>query len=470
MSNYPEAFLQSCLRSDLALHETAYILDWIQKKNQEVAVDVKQVAFAQLAEWSVSSETGNIAHRSGRFFSIEGLKIDANADRVSAWSQPIIHQPEVGYLGFIAKEINGILHFLIQAKIEPGNMNCVQLSPTIQATRSNYMRVHSGNAPKYLEYFKDKKGRVLIDQLQSEQGARFYRKRNRNIILEVEDEIAVDPDFIWITLGQIKELLKIDNIINMDTRTVISSINLGGSDLSTVLDVNHASATNSVYGYAILNSFRGYQQSCHQMTDLLSWLTELKSTYELRVNLIPLNQVEQWKCDDYHIYREDGRYFEVIGVDVTISNREVSKWSQPIVKPCQEGIAAFITKMINGQLHLLMQAKIEIGNLDIVELAPTVQCITGSYLEGMAEYEVPYLKAVLNATPDQIQYDVMLSEEGGRFYKNQNRNLIILADENLQLREFDRYRWMTLNQIMQFMQFNNYINIEARSLISILSL
>lgn len=470
MSNYHSAFLESCLRSDLALHETAYILDWVKKKNQEVAVDVKQVAFTQLAQWRVNPKTGNIAHQSGKFFSIEGLKIYANADRVSEWSQPIIHQPEVGYLGFIVKKINGILHFLIQAKIEPGNVNCVQLSPTIQATRSNYMQVHSGNAPKYLEYFKNKKGYVVIDQLQSEQGARFYRKRNRNIILEVEDEIAVDPNFIWITLGQIKELLKIDNIVNMDTRTVISSINLGGSDLSNVLDVNHASATNSVYGQAILNSFMHHQYSCHQMTDLLSWLTELKSTYELCVDLVPLNQVEQWKCDDYRIYHESGRYFEVIGVDVAISNREVSKWSQPIVKPCQEGIAAFITKMINGRLHLLMQAKIEIGNLDIVELAPTVQCITGSYLEGMAEYEVPYLKEVLNATPDQIQYDVMLSEEGGRFYKNQNRNLIILADENLQLKESDRYRWMTLNQIMQFMQFNNYINIEARSLISILSI
>jgi oxidase EvaA len=55
----------------------------------------------------------------------------ANADRVSTWSQPIINQPEVGYLGFIVKKINGVMHFLIQAKIEPGNVNCVQLSPTI---------------------------------------------------------------------------------------------------------------------------------------------------------------------------------------------------------------------------------------------------------------------------------------------------------------------------------------------------
>lgn len=468
MNNHQADFLKSCLRSDLAIYDTAHILDWIQKKNQEVTVEVNQAPLSSLSRWNINPDTGNIVHQSGKFFSIEGLKISVNADRKSAWSQPIIHQPEVGYLGFLVKRINGVLHFLIQAKIEPGNVNCVQLSPTIQATRSNYMQVHEGNSPKYLEFFKNRKGHVLIDQLQSEQGARFYRKRNRNIILEVSDDVTVDPDFIWVTLGQIKELLKSDNIVNMDTRTVISSIDLGDSDLSTSATIHQISYISNDFSKAILNSFGRSQKSHHQMTDLLSWLTELKSNYELHVDLIPLNQVDHWKYDGYCLYHEAGRYFEVIGVDVTISNREVSKWAQPIIKPCQNGVAAFITKIINGQLHFLMQAKIEIGNFDIVELAPTVQCITGSYLGGAAEYEVPYLREILYATTNQIQYDVMLSEEGGRFYKNQNRNLIILVGDNTPLRESDRYRWMTLSQIMQFMRFNNYINIEARSLISLL--
>jgi oxidase EvaA len=159
--------LQSCQRPDLAVHDTGYILDWIQKKNQEVIVEVNQVPLSSLSRWNVNPDTGNITHQSGKFFSIEGLKIAVNADRISAWSQPIIHQPEVGYLGFLVKRINGVLHFLIQAKIEPGNVNCVQLSPTIQATRSNYMQVHEGKTPKYLKFFKNRIGRVLIDQLQS---------------------------------------------------------------------------------------------------------------------------------------------------------------------------------------------------------------------------------------------------------------------------------------------------------------
>ena len=142
-----------------------------------------------------------------------------------AWDQPIINQPEIGYLGILTKEINGTLYFLMQAKIEPGNVNCVQISPTLQATKSNYSQVHKGKKPAYLDYFVNvKPDHVLLDQLQSEQGARFLRKRNRNIIIKVDEDVEVLPDFRWMTLGQIKAFMHHDNMVNMDTRTVLSGI------------------------------------------------------------------------------------------------------------------------------------------------------------------------------------------------------------------------------------------------------
>ena len=58
-----------------------------------------------------------------------------DSSRKISWDQPIIDQPEIGFLGILCKEIKGSLHFLLQAKIEPGNKNFVQLSPTLQATR-----------------------------------------------------------------------------------------------------------------------------------------------------------------------------------------------------------------------------------------------------------------------------------------------------------------------------------------------
>lgn len=453
------------------VHDIPWILNWLKVKNEEVQVNVDRIPFSNMTNWYVDQSTGNIKHQSGKFFSIEGIDVSVETELPQHWMQPIINQPEIGYLGFLITKINGLMHFLVQAKVEPGNVNCVQLSPTIQATKSNFTQVHKGAAPKYLDYFKSKKGRVIIDQLQSEQGARFYKKRNRNIILEVEAGISESNNFIWVTLGQIKELLKIDNLINMDTRTVISSINFSQFSENQLLEFfgDKVSALDESRENPLLASFSANEDSVHSMSEIHSWLTELKSQYELDSKLINLNQIQDWIFEDDRIRHSQNRYFSVIAVDVVISNREVSRWCQPLVEPCQDGIVGFIAKKFNGVLHFLMQAKVEVGNRDIIELAPTVQCITGSYDENKREYQVKYLDQLFSAKNEEVLYDVILSEEGGRFYKNQNRHLIIQVPEDSPILEAERYRWMTLAQIMKYIEFNNYINIEARSLISLLS-
>src|SRR5262249_6306151 len=154
-----------------------------------------------------------------------------------------------------------------------------------------------------------------------------------------------------------------------------------------------------------------------------------------------------------------GRYFSVIGVTVAIRNREVVSWDQPMIKPAQEGIIAFIVKRINGIYHFLVQAKLEPGNFDIIELAPTVQCLTGNYRTGLNEYSVPFLHEILNAPPHRIWYSAMQSEEGGRFFEEQNRNMIVEVDDELPAEAPPNYCWMTLHQLHTFMMFNNFLNI-----------
>ena len=86
------------------------------------------------------------------------------------------------------------------------------------------------------------------------------------------------------------------------------------------------------------------------------------------------------------------------------------------------------------------------------------------------EYKVPFLNEIINASNDSILYDSMQSEEGGRFYKEQNRNLILNLGENFPTDLPENYIWMTLNQLLKLIEFNNYLNISARSLISVINL
>lgn len=206
------------------VNTTGDLLDWVQQLNETTKVSVRRTSVQEDSFWFYDDYKGEILNRKRSFFSIMGVRYFDNERFVS--EQPIILQKEIGYLGIIVKKIDGVLHFLMQAKVEPGNVNCVQISPTIQATKSNFTRAHGGRLPYYFEYFEKagENGTVLYDQIQSEQGSRFYGKRNRNIILLIEKEIPVYPNYKWMTLGQIKELMKIDNLVNMDTRTVLSGI------------------------------------------------------------------------------------------------------------------------------------------------------------------------------------------------------------------------------------------------------
>ena len=450
-------------------NSTADISKWLRERNNEVQVNIRKIRFSELKQWYFVKDNGNLVHNSGKFFSIEGVHIKTNWGAVNEWMQPIINQPEIGYLGIITKVFDGILYFLMQAKIEPGNINNVQLSPTLQATKSNYTQIHKGKKSLYLDYFiNQSEHTVLLDQLQSEQGARFLKKRNRNIIILVEDEITLHDDFCWMTLGQIKKLIHTDNTVNMDTRTVISGIPYG-SFQSNIVDfynsISIGTGKNNRFNRDLIKSLLDCENSIHSFDEILCWLTKLKCGYELVTESIPLNKVTGWSSNEYEIHDNNHAYFKVIAVEVDISSREVQQWSQPLVEPAQEGICAFIVKKINGIYHFLIQAKVECGNLDILEMAPTVQCLTGNY-KNTGRGELPFLDYILSCAPDQVRYCTLQSEEGGRFYQEQNKNMIIEADHTFPVDIPENFHWLTLNQLLAFLKFNNFLNIQARSLVS----
>ncbi len=463
-------FLKSAFTINDTLNSTEYVINWIKEQNQKVQLKIEKTYFKNLENWSFVNNS--LRHNSGKFFSIDGINVKTNwNNRNTEWDQPIINQPEIGYLGFITKEFNGILYFLLQAKIEPGNVNYVQLSPTLQATRSNYTQVHKGKKPLYLEYFQNASPEeIILDQLQSEQGGRFLRKRNRNIIINVNSDIKLHDNFIWVTLGQLKELMNFDNIVNMDTRTVISGIPFGNATSNMVEILNHIYPrnTSNKFNDIFLKSALVKEGGINSIEKIITFLTHLKSTYDLEVSSKPVENLNKWIVSEDTIAHELNKYFKVIAVNVEIGNREVVSWSQPMIEPAQEGLCAFVCKEINGILHFAVQAKLECGNHDIIEFAPTVQCLTGNYKK-TKEGALPFLEYVLSVPKEKIVFDTLQSEEGGRFYKEQNRNMIIVAGDEIEEQLPNRYIWMTLNQLYTFIKFNNYLNIQARSLIAAIS-
>ena len=202
---------------------------WLTAFRRDTVNTVEQIPVREMDRWRVEEGTGNIRHETGKFFSIEGVRVETRGGGESSWCLPIMDQPEVGILGIIVKKVGGVYYFLMQAKTEPGNIDGYQISPTTQATHSNYTRVHGGKLPPFVDIFLARgegKSKVLYEGLQSEEGSRFWRKNNLNVIVEVgpEELEEVPPQFCWMTLFQIKEMLLLDNVVNFCARTVLSCL------------------------------------------------------------------------------------------------------------------------------------------------------------------------------------------------------------------------------------------------------
>jgi dTDP-4-dehydro-6-deoxy-alpha-D-glucopyranose 2,3-dehydratase len=442
---------------------TASFHDWFGHRRDTNRFEVNEIPFDDLRGWYFEPSTGDLVHETGQFFRIEGIEVTTDYGPVAQWRQPIINQPEVGILGIVVREIDGVLHCLMQCKMEPGNPGMVQLSPTVQATRSNYMRVHKGSPIKYLEYFVGaNRAPRLVDVLQSEQGAWFLQKRNRNMVVEVTEDIPVDDEFCWLTLGQLRTLMTFDNLVNMDARTVLSCIPFAGPRLMP----SRLPGGNGRFQLALMRSLEPEEGALHTTGDLLSWFTETKTRYERHVSRVGLAELKGWQQTDREIREENDRHFRVVAVDVSASNREVGSWTQPLFAPRSRGVIAFITKQLHGVLHVLVNARVEPGYLDVAELAPTVQCMPDNYAGLGEDAKPPFLSYVLNASPQQIHYDAIQSEEGGRFLDAENRYVVIEAYEDFSDDIPEDYRWMTLNQISTMLQHSHYLNVQARSLIA----
>lgn len=422
--------------------------DWLAERGRANAFRVERIPFAELDGWSFQESTGNLVHRSGRFFTVEGLHVTEDAEPhgdgpYADWYQPIIKQPEVGILGILVKEFDGVLHFLMQAKMEPGNPNLLQLSPTVQATRSNYTKAHKGGDVKYIEYFVGPdRGQVVADVLQSEHGSWFYRKSNRNMVVEAVGDVPLLDDFCWLTLGQIHELLRRDNVVNMDSRTVLSCLPFADtSDGALLSDI-----------------------------ELLSWITGERTRHSVRTERVPLDSIPGWKRGESTIEHEEGRYFKVVAVSVRAGNREVTGWTQPLFEPVGLGVTAFLTREFGGVPHVLVNARVEEASStpsswDRPCSAPpttTPTCPRPNALGSWTRCCAP--------AADRIRYEVVHSEEGGRFLNAESRFLIVDADEaDAPLDPPPGYAWVTSAQLTSLVRHGHYLNVQARTMLACLN-
>lgn len=435
------------------LYSLEEILHWLEDRKRNQHVQIELISLEECQPWYYDAGEGIIRNHDGSFFQISGMEtVNPDGRKVA---QPIILQREIGYLGIVCRRIHGIWHFLMQAKIEPGNINYVQISPTIQATRSNFTRMHGGKEPPYLNLFRTMRQEdILVDQIQSEQSSRFQGKRNRNVIIKSEADIPELPSHRWMTLAQIRECMKHDNLVNMDTRTVLSCI-------------PYVFMMDSLGGYA--EPFAASIQSIRHgdITEIFLQMNNYKMFQAPETRLVPLLSLRDWVFVDHRYQHREGWPFEIVFCRLNIEGREVTRWNQPLFAARGKATFGLICRETGGKYEILVSVKPEIGCFDAVELGPSVQ--EEASREGDRDsVAAAFFEELQN--PDRVMADVIMSEEGGRFYHEQNRNVILNVAPDRVEYDPDRYIWVTLGSLNLLAQMNNCLNIQLRNLLMLFSM
>ncbi len=443
------------------------LASWLEEQRKSSHAHISEIPLSSLERWDYDRKSGYLLlrHDTGRFFSVEGRRIKFDSGR--QWDQAVLHQPERGLLGMAARIRSGNLEILLQAKMEPGCINLVQASPTIQATRSNYTRVHQGKMPEYFNLFTSVDETFLVRSPQVEQTTRFLDKKNYNVfrILPSNEQLPSTGNFRWCTLRDIKELYLMDNGINMNTRSILACLppiiphNIPAKE--ELLPKNPEIAELLTRLYASLN--RDSMAALQQVGETMVWLEQVSEHGTVTIHERSLDEMEDWTMDDWSIRSP---YFSIVGMRVQ-ADREVATWDQPLVAQPENGISALVGKTIHGVPHFLFQAKSDMGGNPPMHLAPTVSSSVPSLRTG-TDNTPPFLQEILDRPPESFVFNAILSEEGGRFQKCQN-SYRILWDEDFPITPIpDNFRWIPYETVFELVR-HGYLNIEARSIFGLLT-
>ena len=174
--------------------------------------------------------------------------------------------------------------------------------------------------------------------------------------------------FKWMTLGQIKEFMKIDNLVNMDTRTVLSCIRFSTYYYTDDERAEIAECIPDKLLYASI--FKANIQD--GLEKVFNFQNNVKMFMDIKSKLVPLSELENWSVTNEGIQCKHQANFDVRYYDIEISGREVRNWRQPLVKAKGKGTFGLLICQHEGMYKFLVAVRAEIGAFDTIEIGPSI--------------------------------------------------------------------------------------------------
>src|SRR3989337_2218909 len=138
------------------------------------------------------------------------------------------------------------------------------------------------------------------------------------------------------------------------------------------------------------------------------WFSQVVERSGFRVEGSTLASSRDWVLSEGAIQHRSNRFFKIVGVRWKRSEHE--RVVKPLIEQREIGTLGFLIRRNENRRELLVQAKIEPGNVGVVQMAPTLQATASNASRAHGGYYPPYLEYFSPSDPRGV-YDVLQSEQ-----------------------------------------------------------
>ena len=191
-----------------------------------------------------------------------------------------------------------------------------------------------------------------------------------------------------------------------------------------------------------------------------AWFKTLVERSAFRVESIPLSTSTEWSLSEGAICHKSGHFFNIVGLQWTDPSGQTI--AQPLIEQREIGMLGFLMRQGEAGNELLVHAKIEPGNVGIVQMAPTCQATYSNSSLFHGGEPPPYSDLFLTRKLDVI-HESLQSEQGTRFLDKRNCNMLAVARQLVL--ERDTHRWMPADEFLELLSIDYLVNTDARSVL-----
>lgn len=408
----PHVRLRMTIPSDIELDQ------FMHRVIDNAGFQLERVSLNATNDWAIRN--GALSHRTGGFFDVMGVQMETGKEHL------LMYQPQSALTGLALCRIDGKIHVLLQARIEPGNTGIGQWGPTIQSTPANFLALHGGKPTPALELFYAFSPNALPvgTGIQLDLGERYFQKTKWHNYVLLDEPIQVPEHMAWVSWDAIRAVLHRDHCLNADLRSLLA-----------------------VFNWDKLEQIER-QEPLAAGGEFLNTLFHKRSLYTVDYQITDVAKMRDWEVTKEGIEpRSDAHLISTRMYQTTCGTREVKSWFQPMI--CAPSRGRVTLQVDDG--YCLLQIRREVG----------IECgfvLTASEIINPGE-SVP-------ATEEDVLASFTQSDEGGRF--NQHETTYRLVKGNRSNPCPDNMQWVSFAVLKQALSLSSVASFQLRCIASLL--